>query len=133
MPSLTLDTHSVIWYLDNSSRLSDTARQSIRSAIETGHPVYLSSITIVEVIYLVEKGRLQQIQLKNLIEILHRPYSGFRIQPFDLEIAERLAEIPRDIIPDMPDRMIAATALFLRLPLVTVDHKISLSSIDTIW
>lgn len=35
--------------------------------------------------------------------------------------------------PDMPDRIIAGTALHLKLPLITRDHKIQLSQIDTIW
>jgi predicted nucleic acid-binding protein len=37
-------------------------------------------------------------------------------------------------VPDMPDRIIAATALNLNLPLVTHDHKILATSvIQTIW
>ncbi len=33
----------------------------------------------------------------------------------------------------MPDRIIAATALHLGLPLVTRDHRIRASSVTTIW
>ncbi len=50
--SLVVDTHSFIWFLARSSDLSSVARQAIREAITSGHPVYVSSVTIVEVIYL---------------------------------------------------------------------------------
>jgi predicted nucleic acid-binding protein len=33
----------------------------------------------------------------------------------------------------MPDRIIAATALRLGLPLISRDHRIQLSEVSTIW
>jgi len=49
-------------------------------------------------------------------------------------VASSLAKIPRLTVPELPDRIIAATALYLNLPLVTKDYKIrSLSVIQTIW
>jgi predicted nucleic acid-binding protein len=53
--------------------------------------------------------------------------------PLDRGIAEAVAQIPLTMVPDMPDRIIAATALFLKLPLVTRDHKIQAAEIETIW
>ena len=45
-----------------------------------------------------------------------------------------IREIDRATVPDMPDRIIAATALSLNLPLVTRDLKIQeLTNIQTIW
>jgi PIN domain nuclease of toxin-antitoxin system len=51
----------------------------------------------------------------------------------DREVADAVALIPRSVVPDMPDRIIAATALHLNLPLVTADHKIQASQVQTIW
>jgi predicted nucleic acid-binding protein len=48
-------------------------------------------------------------------------------------VADALARIPRDQVPDLPDRVIAAAALALGLPLVTRDAKIRSSAIQTIW
>ena len=48
-------------------------------------------------------------------------------------VAAALANIPRDRVPDMPDRIIAATALYLGVPLVTRDAMIRAAPITTIW
>ncbi|MGW8256331.1 MAG: type II toxin-antitoxin system VapC family toxin, partial [Thermoguttaceae bacterium] len=101
MPSLVLDTHSLIWYLTQSPRLSSTARNAIRSAIENGDPVYVSAISIAEVTYLVEKGRLESNQLAALLSFLERNDSGFIVAPFDLSVAKTLSEVSRQIVPDM--------------------------------
>ena len=44
-----------------------------------------------------------------------------------------LQSIPRDSVPDMPDRIVAATAKRLVLPLISRDRKIRLADVDTIW
>ena len=44
-----------------------------------------------------------------------------------------MGNIPREDIPDMPDRIIAATALHLGVPLISRDSKIKLSKVKTIW
>ena len=36
--------------------------------------------------------------------------------PLDENIATNMADIPRDDVPDLPDRIIAATALFTAYP-----------------
>lgn len=53
--------------------------------------------------------------------------------PVDSSIAQALRHVSRDQIPDMPDRIIAATALHLGLPLISRDGKIRLSEVETIW
>ena len=49
------------------------------------------------------------------------------------EIAEAMHRIPRHEVPDLPDRVISATALHLDVPLITRDGKIRTSSVPTIW
>jgi len=53
--------------------------------------------------------------------------------PVDLSIARALAKVDVQQIPDMPDRIVAATALQLNVPLISRDGKIRLSTIQTIW
>ncbi len=52
------DTHAVLWYLFADPRLSSRARQVIEAAAAAGDHVGLSSITLIEMVYLIEKGRI---------------------------------------------------------------------------
>jgi PIN domain nuclease of toxin-antitoxin system len=134
MAAVVADTHTVIWYLQNSPRLSATALDTLDSATQTGDPIYISSITIVEIVYLTEKSKIPQAALDQLIIALSNSKSGFSVAAIDLAIAQTLIQVSQEIVPDMLDRIIAATALHLKLPLVTRDHKIqALTTIQTIW
>jgi len=53
--------------------------------------------------------------------------------PLSRSIALTVEPVPRDQIPDLPDRIIAATALHQDVPVITRDRQIVLSSIETIW
>ncbi|WP_336389855.1 PIN domain-containing protein [Scytonema hofmannii] len=49
------------------------------------------------------------------------------------EPLEEYLQVERAQVPDLPDRIIAATALYLGVPIISRDNKIQLSSINTIW
>ena len=53
--------------------------------------------------------------------------------PFDRNIAMFLRQMERSQVPDLPDRIIAATALYLGLPLLSRNHRIKIAGINTIW
>ena len=59
--------------------------------------------------------------------------SGLILGDLTSGVADALATIPRNIVPDMPDRIIAATAKHLDLPLISKDKKIISSGINIIW
>jgi PIN domain nuclease of toxin-antitoxin system len=133
MAALVVDTHAAVWYLLNSNRLSPGAQRAMDDAANAGDPVYVSSISLVEIVYLVEKGRLPALVIDRLTAALSDPDAGFAVAPLDETAALAVQRISRDIVPDMPDRIIAATALNLGLPLVTRDSAISKAGITTIW
>lgn len=56
-----------------------------------------------------------------------------RLVPVDRVVVDMLGQVRRDDVPDMPDRIIAATALTLGVPLLSCDRKIHASSVETIW
>jgi PIN domain nuclease of toxin-antitoxin system len=102
--------------------------------LSNGDRIYLSAISIVEITYLVEKGKLVTKTLERLKRELNDRNSILTITPLDLSVAFCLSQIPRETVPEMGDRIIAATALSLNLSLVTCDTKIrTLSVIQTIW
>jgi len=133
MSSVLADTHTIIWYLAASPRLSPTALAHLEETVQAGDLIGIASISIVEIIYLVEKGRLPEVALHRLNHALADPATSFVVIPLDAPIAHRVRQIPREVLPDMPDRIIAATALQLNLPLVTRDRRIQVLGIRTIW
>jgi len=53
--------------------------------------------------------------------------------PFDRYIAQAMTGIARSKVPDLPDRITAATALYLKVPLISRDRAILVSGLETIW
>jgi PIN domain nuclease of toxin-antitoxin system len=133
MTSLIVDTHTIIWYLSGNLKLSEKAKKTIDNALDNDQLIYLSSITIVELVYLVEKNRLPIEALTRLLEVIKDTDMGIIVIDLNLSIIEEMRTIPRSIVPDMPDRIIAATASYLKCPLITADHKIQAADIETIW
>jgi PIN domain nuclease of toxin-antitoxin system len=134
MPSVVADTHTLIWYIFELPRLSPAALTALEQAVNEGNFIYFSAITIVEISYLIERGRLAGEVLTRVLNAADDPNVGILLAPLDRNISATIQQIDRATVPDMPDRIIAATALSLSLPLVTRDSKIqALTTIQTIW
>jgi PIN domain nuclease of toxin-antitoxin system len=127
------DTHSAVWYLLKLPKLSAAAFQAMRNAENNNERIYISAITLIELTYLIEKNRLQEQDLQDLLNEIRNPASNFELISIDLAVTQSLRQIPRSEVPDMPDRIIAATPLYLNLPLVTRDNKIRAANLTTIW
>ena len=127
------DTHALIWYLYRDPRLSRTAYDFIESVDTTGDLIAVSSITLVEVVYLTEKRRIPEGTFAGILTEFGRPDPCFVEVSVDRRIAQALHIIAREAVPDMPDRIIAATAVALEVPVVSRGGKIKLSSVQTIW
>jgi len=105
------DTHALIWYLLDSPRLSAPASAQFEACRTAGTQVGISSISIVEIIYLAEKGRIPAATLPLLEERLSTRPTLLSILPLSHAIALAVEQVPRGQIPDLPDRIISATAL----------------------
>lgn len=134
MASVVIDTHVLIWYIFEENRLSEIAVKTLEDVILTNSCIYISTISIIEITYLVEKERIASEVLTRVKTAIANPDVNLFEVPIDSNIANVLSEIDRLIVPEMPDRIIAATALYLQLPLITRDLKIqNLSNITVIW
>ena len=133
MPDAVTDTHGLIWYLEDSPRLGAAARDVFRACDRGELVVYVPTICLVEIIYLHEKGRIQNSLKAQLDAELQAGTSGLIPIALTPDVARAVARVPRSEVPDMPDRIIAATALHLGLPLLSRDDQIRLSSVETVW
>lgn len=92
----------------------------------------MSAISIIEIVYLVEKHRINAGAVNRIREACEAEDPSIEIVPVDARVAYGIDEVARADVPDMPDRIIAATAAALGVPLVTRDGKIRASGVHTI-
>jgi PIN domain nuclease of toxin-antitoxin system len=127
------DTHTALWYLLRNPRLSDTAREFIDNTARAGHGIGLSAISLAEIVYLVEKGRLPDSAYQDLKAALLTPGFVFEEVPLSAQIVDAMRQVPRADVPDLPDRIVAATAVYFGVPVISRDGQIHASGLDTIW
>jgi PIN domain nuclease of toxin-antitoxin system len=50
-----------------------------------------------------------------------------------LKVVQVFQQVNRAVVPEMPDRIITATALSLNVPIISRDAKIQAANLPTIW
>ena len=120
---IILDTHVLIWAVNNDPRLGPRTRQLIEAAIQADE-VLVSAITPWEIALLCQKGRLSLGRDVGvwIDEALSRP--GVRLAPIEPAIALGSVRLPGTFHADPADRFIVATARHLAAQLVTADREI---------
>lgn len=126
------DTHAIIWYLFDAERLSSEGRGALDGAIAAGFPILISAISIIEIIYLEEKRKISAGAAERIRQACAAEDPSIEIIAIDARVAYDINQVPRADVPDMPDRIIAATAISLGVALVTRDGKIRASGVHTI-
>jgi PIN domain nuclease of toxin-antitoxin system len=133
MADYVADTHALIWYLENGPRLGSQARAAFDACDRGEIRIFVPTICLVEIVYLMEKGRVAP-DMKAMVDTeLKSGESGLVVIDLNVDVVEQVANVIRDDIPDLPDRVVAATALALNLPLITRDRKILLNGLKTVW
>ena len=127
------DTHTALWHLFDDPRLSATAGAFIDEAAKARRKIAVSSISLAELVYLVEKGRLPASAYDDLAKALLDPEHVFTEAVFTAAVVESMRQVPRDEVPDMPDRIVAATAVYFDVPVISRDRRIRSATLKTIW
>jgi PIN domain nuclease of toxin-antitoxin system len=112
---LLLDTHVVLWWLDDDKRLSAAARDEIVVAEE----VRVSAATVWEIAIKRALGRLEVPD--DYLDHVER--TRFRPLPITFQHAESAGALPRHH-DDPFDRMLVAQARAEHLTLVTADRRL---------
>ena len=130
---IVLDTHALIWWVNDPSMLGAAALAAISSAIPT-RSVYVSCISAWEIALLVERGRLQlALDVRDWLSRCEAlPFVTF--VPVDTAIAVQSTRLPEFPHADPADRIITATTLSLGGTLATKDDKLQgYCPLKTVW
>ncbi len=133
MGALVIDTHVLIWSISDPGMLSPKAKAALELGVVEGAPTYIPSIALVEMTYLVEKDWIPEWSFQKVLATLQNPNANLLIVPLDEAIDLGCHHISRDHVPDRPDRIIAATAHVLGVPLVSRDLRIRGCGIPVVW
>ena len=90
-------------------------------------------LALPKILYLAEKKRPPMSAYADLRSALTDPDCVIKEAPFTAEVVNVMQNVPRADIPDMPDRIVAATAVFLGVPVISRDGRIRASTIQTVW
>lgn len=133
MVDVVIDTNIVVFYFRDVAKLTKLAENAVDDAVDGG-TVFVPSIVLVELVYLIEKNRVPAEVLDKLRQAFDDDTTAFELADLSRGVADELGNIDRSIVADMPDRIVAATALYLGIPLVTSDGYIrKLTNVETIW
>lgn len=128
------DTHPLIWALSNDSRLSAKARAVFADADAGRAIVIIPPIVAIEMVYLGEKGRIPDRLVDELLVKVAKPGLSYRLGELNASVISALRQVSRDLIPEMPDRIIAATARAAGVELITRDGLITASGVvSVVW
>lgn len=134
MREYVTDTHSLLWHIFGNERLSKKAAEIFTKTDEGEGRIHIPGIVLVEIVYLMEKSKLPQQAVDTVIDLFDRSPENYGLCQVTVSTIRALQSIPREQIPDMPDRIIAATALELDLPLISKDKMIANAEVvEVVW
>ena len=84
-------------------------------------------------VYLVEKKRISAQAYDEMRGVLSDPEHVFVAIVLSGAVTDAMRQVLRAEVPDMPDRIVAATGISLGVPVISRDAQIRSSAISTIW
>ena len=123
------DTVTIIRHFSGAGRIGSLAREILSRVDEGEHRLHISIISMVEILYLSEKRRIK-INLKEALDVVQGS-SNYTLVDLNSRILQTAEQIN---FPEIFDRLILATAQYLKVPLITSDRKIRAGNlVESIW
>lgn len=130
---ILLDTHALIWWRDDSGKLSKNALAAIDREAKNG-TVSISAFSFWEIALLVEHHRLTLPSDLQTWMAAVEAINSMQFIPVDHQIAVASVQLPVGLHKDPADRILVATAMLLNIPIVTADQKMhAYPHVRTIW
>jgi len=129
MKRYVTDTQCLVWYTAKDRRLPRVARRVYEEAKKGRVQILVPSIALVEVIFLVQRRRVPDAVLSQLMELSESPNASLRVVPLDMAVVRAVSDFGPAAVRDLPDRIITATARALDVPLLTSDATIAESAL----
>lgn len=124
-----LDTHTFLWAIDDSARLSRRAREVIE---DDENDLFLSAASLCEMAIKLSTGKLK-LELPFLELAVQKPVEHdvgiLQITPGHLDIISRLPFHHRDPF----DRLLVAQCLAENIPLLSTDNVLDCYDIERLW
>jgi PIN domain nuclease of toxin-antitoxin system len=125
---LLLNTHTFLWFIDDSPRLSASAK----SLLESDDELLLSTASLWEIAIKVSIGKLTLARPFNVFIPEQLAFNSITELPINLEhlgVVSSLAFPHRDPF----DRLLIAQAMTESLPVVSADAAFDLYSVKRLW
>jgi len=131
---IVLDTHALIWWVNDDRQLSPRARKAIEKEFRGDAQLLVSAISAWEIAMLVARGRLAlTMDIDDWLATV-ASIDGVAFVPVDTDLAVQSVRLPGVFHQDPADRMIVALARHYAAPLVTADEKIrGYRHVKTVW
>lgn len=123
------DTVAIIRHFAKTGKIGLKAKRILKGADKGKNSIHISTISIVEIMYLAERKRIQV----NLEDVIRKIQNSDNYYFVDLSVG--IVEIAKTIKGlELHDRLIVATGKYLDYPILTCDKSLSsLKEVEVIW
>jgi predicted nucleic acid-binding protein len=123
------DTQCILWYFANDRRLPRAARAAFDTAEKGYAQILIPTIALVEALFLFQRQRVPETVLSQMMALAEDPDASLCIVPLDMVVVRAVSGFGPAAVPELPDRIVAATARALGVPLLTTDSAIAESGL----
>ncbi len=124
------DTHSLIWYLTEDSKLGKKALKIFEASDSGKETIIIPTIVLAELLHICEKKKIG-VKFNHILEKL-KDSLNYVVYNLDFNIILKIKDLTK--IPDLHDRIIVATARIIKAKVITKDTIIKKSNyVNIIW
>ncbi|HDH11383.1 MAG TPA: PIN domain-containing protein [Nitrospirae bacterium] len=124
------DTHALLWWFTDSPKISPNVSEIFEKCENGKNIIFIPSIVIAEALSIFDKKRIS-FDFNKLLKKINDS-ENFMLIPLDYPVLRKMVELTD--ITELHDKIIASTAKYLNLPVITKDKTLqNLSHIKTIW